>query len=208
MLLSLGIGRKTKCLKQHIHEILIATVSPCDGAVGLGSSWCRTMPCLLWSESGYSAWMTKALMPLTGPHISLTLIRLSTYGMGLHDPGLGGDPQGHHPPYRSMPRSRWEYIQARLLLWVSCSACFGLKGGLAVFHEAKGIVLSHFYMFVLQLVSYFSVNYRFKSWKQWQKASICPFWLFEQFNHINNLTEWSQGISPCCLLSFPISNGL
>ena len=38
----------------------------------LGSSWCRTMPGLMWPECVGSSWMMKALMPLIGRHIPLT----------------------------------------------------------------------------------------------------------------------------------------
>ena len=38
----------------------------------LGSSWCTTMPGLMWREYAGSSWRMKELIPLTGPHALLT----------------------------------------------------------------------------------------------------------------------------------------
>ena len=70
----------------------------------------------MWPECVGSSRMMKALMPLTGPHIPLNYIQLSTYGtlcimyptppststdcpgaQWCPDAGLGGGHSGHHP---------------------------------------------------------------------------------------------------------------
>ena len=38
----------------------------------LGSSCCRTISCLMWPECVGSSWMTKSLMPMSGPLVPLT----------------------------------------------------------------------------------------------------------------------------------------
>ena len=77
----------------------------------LGISWCRTVPGLMWPECVGSSWMMKGieatdrlpcssdLNPIAamGRYVS----RTATNCPGAHwfpDPGLGGDPLGHHPP--------------------------------------------------------------------------------------------------------------
>ena len=41
-------------------------------AVAARSSWCRTLPGLLWPECVACSWMIKVLMPLIGPLVPLT----------------------------------------------------------------------------------------------------------------------------------------
>ena len=53
-------------------EILRPIVRPYLVQWALRSSWCSAMPGLVWPECVGSSWMTKALMPLTDPHVPQT----------------------------------------------------------------------------------------------------------------------------------------
>ena len=97
----------------------------------LSSSWCRTMPGLMWTNFVGSSGMMKALMhwlallfPDLNPvedlwhmwYVSVNLMPPNTatdcpWADWCPDPGQGGDPPGHHPRLiRRMPRCFRECI--------------------------------------------------------------------------------------------------